>query len=111
MLWDILNTLFDSNCGYVGIFRFAFDFRSVVLVFADKHFSLGGELMPVAPLTLTGCTLEHLYIMHLITYDDYTLIIQNDCRLSVHGAHSVTSLFWVTESFALSLTQPSRGLH
>ena len=93
MLWDTLNTLFNSNCGYVGIFRFAFDFRSVVLVFADKHFSLGGELMPVATLTLTGCTLEHLYIRHLITYYDYTLIIYNECRLSVRGAHSVTFPF------------------
>ena len=71
MLWDTLNTLFDSNCGYVGIFRFAFDVSGVVLVFTDKHFSLGGELLPVAPLTLTGCTLEHLYIIYLIAHYDY----------------------------------------
>ena len=95
MLWDTLHTLFDSKCGHVGIFRFAFDFRSVVLVFADKHFSLGGELMPVAPLTLTGCTLEHLYIIYLITHYDYTLIIHNEGRLSVRGAHSVMPLSWV----------------
>ena len=44
MLWDTLNILVDYNCWYAGIFRLAFDCDSVVLVFADKHFLLGGEI-------------------------------------------------------------------
>ena len=43
MLWDTLHILVDYNCWYAGIFRLAFDCDSVVLVFADKHFLLGGE--------------------------------------------------------------------
>ena len=71
MLWDTLNTFFNGNCGYAGIFHFAFDFSSVVLVFADKHFSLGGELMLVAPIIVVGSTLKHLYNVHFIVQDDY----------------------------------------
>ena len=44
MLWDTLNILVDYNCWYASIFRLAFDCDSVVLVFADKHFLLGGEI-------------------------------------------------------------------
>ena len=62
MLWDTLHILVDYNSWYAGIFRLAFDCDSVVLVFADKHFLLGGELLPVAPFTLAGSTLKQLYI-------------------------------------------------